>query len=138
MKVIMNRIIATVAVVTTIAGVEAVAQEGLPESTPLPDVRAVWLQTNGCSSELAAELQGAGYTLSDTRAGADAIMTTELKPRDVEIGAAAQYTAVLRDKSGRDIFSATGSEDALNEQELCSDIGESIAERIKERRTTTR
>lgn len=130
----MNRIIISTAAVTIIAGVGAIAQEGIPDNTPLPEVRAIWLQTNGCSSELQAELQGIGLTLTDTRGAADATMSAEMRRVDVGIGAAAQYTAVLRDQLGKELLSATGTEDAMNEAELCSNIGEAIAERIEARR----
>lgn len=136
----MKRFTATTAITTIllISAASALAQE-TPPGAALSAVKTIALQTNGCTPQLSTELQKtAGHTLTSDTKTADAVMTVDVHQLDANTGASARFSAVLRNQAGKEVFSTTGREDSISQEELCEDIAEETAERMVERRAVIR
>lgn len=135
----MKRLILMTMAATTLTAGGVLAQEGVPQNASLAAVKTIQLQTNGCTPQLTTELQTTGgYTLITDSKTADAVMKADVHQLDANTGASARFSAVLRDLNGKELFSTTGREDSISQQELCEDIAEEIAERMVERRAAIR
>jgi len=136
----MNRFMMTMAVTAVLgASGHAMSQENIPRNAALNSVRTIHLQTNGCTPQLNTELQTTGgYGLGSDLKGADASLKVDVHQLDANTGASARFSASLRDQGGKELFSTTGREDSISQEELCEDIAEEIAERMVERRAAIR
>jgi hypothetical protein len=103
------------------------------QKTVMPQLRVLWLETNGCTPQLSEELQENGYTLAASSKNSEGILHVDVHQLDANTGASARFSAKLNDKAGKSIWQTTGREDSISQEELCEDIGEEVAERLKKR-----
>jgi hypothetical protein len=102
----------------------------------LYQVKSISVQHGICAAHIGSELRDNGFRVTDSHT-ADAKLRVSVShngnlrdPDSVEDGT---YTATLDGNRGKTLFSARGSEGARNLASLCGDIGEDIADRLKDR-----
>lgn len=102
----------------------------------LRQVRSISVQSGICTAYIGSELRDNGFHVTDAHTS-DAKLRVSVShngnlrdPDSVEDGT---YTATLNGDRGKTLFSARGSEGARNLASLCGDIGEDIADRLKDR-----
>lgn len=105
-----------------------------PYARSLNQVDSIWLDSNSCMAGLSDEASEHGFLQSRSPRSADAILEVNVHQLDADIGNSARYSAVLRGDDGRVLFSTSGREDSITQQELCADIGDDIFDRIESRR----
>lgn len=112
----------------------AQARDAVIRSEPIPDLKVLWLDTNGCTPQLMSELEEDGYLLVSNRGSSEGTLRVNVRQLDANTGASARFSAALRDRSGGIVWQTTGREDSISQEELCEDISEDIAERLERRK----
>jgi hypothetical protein len=115
-----------------LASTVATARERGPFARSVDQVDAIWLDTNSCMDRMNLELDRRGFFVAGSPGSSDAILEVNVRPLDRDVSSA-RYTATLRGRNGRPLFSVDGREDGLNHAELCADISETIIRRMEDR-----
>jgi hypothetical protein len=105
----------------------------MPRSKVLPQVRVLWLDANACTQQLSSGLQGIGYALATAIENAEGVINVDLRYAPTEAGAAARYSATIRDRQGDIIRQTSGHGESMSRQELCSVISRRIVEYLDQR-----
>lgn len=130
----MNKGFVSVVAALLVMGGAAQARDAVIRSKPIPDLRALWLDTNACTPQLTAELEDNGYTLVPNRKQAEGNLRVNVRQLDANTGASARFSAHLRDQDGNAVWETTGREDSISQEELCEDISEDIVDRLERRK----
>jgi hypothetical protein len=138
-----NTALAAFLAVSTLIASHAVSARKLdpdPRSLSLYSVELIGLDSNMCEFGISQEMYKAGYLVTDKVGVSDAILEIEvltngsaLTPKQVE---KAHYSAVLVTADDRVLFATGGNERARNLQALCEDIGDEIADQLKDKMTS--
>lgn len=99
-----------------------------PADQVLRNVKNLYLETNGCTPQFSEALQDADYILVSDRQLADAILKVDVHQLDASMGASARYSATLQQHNGYELFGTSGSEDSIDQEELCEDISEDVVD----------
>jgi hypothetical protein len=103
------------------------------EARMLSEVGAIWVDSDSCTARLEDQLSENGFAIAGSPRWSDSTLVVDVDELDARFGAAARYTATLRDVDGRLLFSTSGRENSHNYSALCEDIGDDIAERLANR-----
>jgi hypothetical protein len=103
------------------------------EARRLSDAGAIWVDSNSCTAKLEDRLSDNGFAVAGSPRWSDTTLEVDVDELDTHWGAAAGYTAVLRDEDGRILFSTSGREHSHNFAAMCSDMGDDIAGRLANR-----
>jgi hypothetical protein len=107
----------------------------------LDKVRTIRVEANSCAGGIGAALADRGFSPKES-GKVDAVMQVNVShtgrnldniPSFGGIGNKATYAASLRGARDKELFSTSGSEGSINQDELCQDIGDDIADRLKSR-----
>jgi hypothetical protein len=101
-----------------------------PSARTVNQVNAIWLDSNICMGEIGEQLDEHGFFLTGGPRSSDAVLTVDVNPHGSE---SASYVATLRGDDGRVLMRTGGREDSVDDEEVCEDIGEEIADRIESR-----
>ena len=115
-----------------LAASTATARERGPFARSLNQVDAIWVDTNSCMDSLNREVDDRGFLAAGSPGSSDAILEVNVRPLDRYV-TSARYTATLRGRDGRPLFSMDGRKESLNHAELCAEISESIVRRLEDR-----
>lgn len=116
--------------------------EGGPTAKSLADVSVIRVKANNCSGGIRSALSGRGFSVTTSDGKVDAVLDVNVttKGRNLDkipsfggVGNKASYSANLRGAGDKVLFSTAGSEGSINMDELCGDIGDNIADRLKGR-----
>ena len=118
--------------VALLASTMATARERGPFARSVSQVDAIWLDTNSCMDSLNDELDNRGFSVAGSPGSSDAVLEVDVRPLDRSISSA-RYTATLRGRNGRPLFSMNGRENGLSHAELCSNISETITRHLEDR-----
>lgn len=114
-----------------------------PSAESMGHVRIVRLETNSCESGIRAGLGERGFSTTKSQGTVDAVLTVSVShsgrnldnlPSFGGVGNRAGYSATVKGKGGKVLFSTSGDEGSINMNELCQDIGDEIGSRMKARR----
>ena len=104
-------------------------------------VSTIRVEAGSCGGGISAALAERGFSPTD-KSKVDAVMKIDVNhtgrnldsiPSFGGVGSKATYSATLIGARGKELFSTSGSEGSLNMDELCQDIGDDIADRLKSR-----
>lgn len=102
------------------------------DARSVSDVDTIWFESNSCSADIGDQLRRAGYRVTQNVRSADAILEVDVFDREFSRwDSSAQYEAKLRGDDGRVIFTASGTEVAGDYGNVCEDIGDTIAEGLR-------
>lgn len=105
----------------------------------------IHVQAESCRDGIQAALAERGLGVAETAGQADAILEVKIvsEGRNLQdipefggFGSKASYNAKLYGADDSVLFSTVGEEGSLTYVELCEDIGDELADRIKEKKTT--
>lgn len=108
--------------------------------TQLGKVRSVHLQTNDCPVGIGKGLREHGFALLERDQEADATLVVNVirtgrnldsVPEFGGFGAKAQFQVELLGQDDAVLFTTAGEEGSITRKELCEDIGDEIAEKMK-------
>lgn len=103
-------------------------------------VRTLHLQTNDCPAGISKALQSQGYAVMKEDQEADALLkvTVNRTGRNLDqvpefggFGAKANFNVDVVGKDDKVLFTTAGEEGSLTSKELCEDIGDEIAEKLR-------
>lgn len=104
----------------------------------ISQVRLVHLDSNLCTVGIKEELKGEGMLVTDKAAVADAILEVKIETddslQDQSKVEKAHYSATLLGANNSVLFASGGNERGRNLEELCEDIGDHIADDIKDKK----
>ena len=104
-----------------------------PDARSLRDVRTIWLDSNSCSAAISDELERHGFVQASSPSRADAVLVVDVFDRySSRRDNSAQYRAKLHGEDDSVLFTASGTEVAHNQPQLCEDIGNTIANSLDE------
>ena len=97
------------------------------------EVDSIWVESNSCLGDIGDELRRAGFHVTHNPRNADAALEVDVFDREYgRYDSSAQYEAKLRGDDGRVIFTASGTEVAGDYRDVCEDIGDTIAEGLRD------
>ena len=108
------------------------ARERGPFARSMNQVDAIWVDTNSCMDSLSREMDDRGFLAAGSPGSSDAVLEVDVRPLDRRI-TSARYTATLRGRNGRPLFSMDGREQGLSHADLCAGISETIIRRMEDR-----
>jgi hypothetical protein len=117
--------------------------EGGVTAENMGQVRVVRLNANSCQSGIRGGLGERGFSVTSSEGKVDAVLDVSVNhsgrnmdniPSFGGVGNKASYSATLKGKGDKVLFSTSGSEGSINMDELCEDIGDEIGERMQDRR----
>ncbi len=109
-------------------------------ATHISKVRTLHLTSNDCPAGIRKALQEHGYALLAEDQPADAALkvTVTRTGRNLQsvpefggFGSKANYTAEVVGAENKILFSTAGKEGSITSKEMCEDIGDEIAEKLK-------
>lgn len=111
----------------------APAQAALPGDNNLSTVSHIYLDTNGCTPQFTEELQDEEFLLATSAETAEAILKVDVHQLDASMGASARYSAMLIRQDGSPMFSTSGQEDSISQEELCEDISDEVVDALEDK-----
>lgn len=114
-----------------------------PQAETLRDANAIFVEGNQCAANITEALAESDLGVTTRAEDADSTLKVSVNndgrnldelPEFGGIGHKAAYSASLIGAEGIVLFSTTGDEGSISYDEMCEDIGDEIAERMKERR----
>jgi hypothetical protein len=104
------------------------------KANSLREVGLIHVDANDCSGAMNSELADRGFGLSRSSQRADATLVLSLRERENDtIGRDGRYIAQLVGERGKVLFSTVGHENSLNHGELCADISDDVADKLRAR-----
>ena len=120
---------------------ENIAPElGKITATNLGQVRTMHLNTNDCPHGVKKALREHGFSILENTQDADARLDVNITrtgrnldqiPEFGGFGAKATFTANVIGAEDKILYSTSGNEGSLSSEELCEDIGDEIAEKLR-------
>ncbi|MDX1497537.1 MAG: hypothetical protein R3352_08285 [Salinisphaeraceae bacterium] len=105
----------------------------MPADSQLSAISKVYLDTNGCTPQLTEELQDEEFLLASSESAAQAKLKVDVHQLDASMGASARYSAMLVNGDGVTLFSTSGREDSISQEELCEDISDDVVDAMQDK-----
>ena len=134
-----SRLAAVSAAILSLSACDSLMSEDVRVSH-LSKVRSVHLQTNDCPAGISKGLREHGFAVveQDQKADAELVVNVIRTGRNLDdvpqfggFGAKAQFQVEVIGKDDKALFTTAGDEGSLTSKELCEDIGDEIAEKMK-------
>lgn len=120
------------------AAADPKGSDSIYRATHISQVRLIHLDSNLCTIGIKEELKGEGMLVTDKAKVADAVLEVKVETddslQDQSKVEKAHYSATLLGVGNGVLFAAGGNERGRNLEELCEDIGDHLADDIKDRK----